>query len=347
MKLKDAIALYFARAWYKTPMWWTLRALIPFSLIFRVIVLSRKKWVQTSKPKPLSKPVIVVGNITAGGTGKTPFVIALVKQLKALGFKPGVVLRGYGGQQKLSPFLVAKESDPTQVGEESLVIVQEAECPVAVCPNRKNAALLLIQNANCDLIVSDDGLQHYSLPRHIEIAVVDVERTFGNGWLLPAGPLREPLSRLNEVDCLIAHYSYGKVLSPFFQRVSKKPLFGMYLKPVGFFGMNERRFYSLDYFKEKTVHAVCAIGCPERFFETLRALDVNLIEHVFPDHCFFKEGDLSFNDSLPVVMTHKDAIKCVSFKNPRLLYLAVEARIDPEFGEFLRGMVTLQRVIPC
>lgn len=295
---------------------WILRMLIPCSFVFGCIVWLRRTWYQWFSRKHLSVPVIVVGNITVGGTGKTPFVIALAKQLTAFGYQPGIVLRGYSGHSKQYPILVEAHNHVTQVGDESLVIFKETSCPVCVDPHRMRGARFLMQQTNCNVILSDDGLQHYALPRNIEIALID-ERGLGNGWLLPAGPLREPRSRLRSVAYVVSQSE-------------------LQFTPTSFVHLNTQHFYPLDFFRGKTVHAVCAVGYPQRFFETLSQLEIIPIKHAFPDHYIFKKKDLVFDDPSSIIMTHKDATKCANFDNPLLFYLTIEANISGTLQNYLK-----------
>jgi tetraacyldisaccharide 4'-kinase len=270
----------------------------------------------------LSVPVIVVGNITVGGTGKTPLVIWLVAFLKQKGLRPGIVTRGYQGRAQAWPQLVLPQSDPEQVGDEAVVLARRGACPVVADPDRVRAAQTLVRNHGCDVIVSDDGLQHLRLARDIEIAVIDGERRFGNGWCLPAGPLREPKSRLNRVSL---HMINGR---------PRTGELGMEFVETGFCRVvASAKLMTMADFKERQVHAVAGIGHPSRFFAQLRRLGFNVIEHPFPDHHRFSPADIAFDDNKPVIMTQKDAVKCESFATDRHWCLFVEARPDPVFGE--------------
>lgn len=248
-------------------------------------------------------PVIVVGNITVGGTGKTPLIIELVKQLQAMGKKPGVISRGYGGASSTWPQVVDERADAVQVGDEPRLIHLRTACPVVVGPNRQQDIELLLKKYNCDVILSDDGLQHYALQRDLEIVVVDAQRKFGNGFYLPAGPLRESVSRLQKVDMVLLNGGDDKQIS-------------FKLQPQFCIPINKKSVDNklLTEFKGKTVHAIAGIGHPPRFFNMLHSLGIRVIEHEFSDHASYKQSDVVFEDKLPVLMTEKDAVKCEGFE---------------------------------
>lgn len=270
-----------------------------------------------------SVPVIVVGNVTVGGTGKTPLVLWIVRCLQARGWRPGVVTRGYGGTARRWPQDVRPESDPLLVGDEPVLLARRSGGPVIADPDRPRAVRELLARG-CNVVVSDDGLQHYRLRRDIEIAVIDAKRGLGNGRCLPAGPLREPAERLGQVD---ARVSQGGAIAD---------AWSMRLVPIEFRRVQPPHDAApLTAFRGRTVHAVAGIGHPPRFFDTLRSLDIDVVEHSFPDHHRFDRADLSFADSADVIMTEKDAVKCERFAGDRWRYLAVEAEIDPAFGDWL------------
>jgi tetraacyldisaccharide 4'-kinase len=290
-------------------------------------------------------PVIVVGNLTVGGTGKTPLVIWLVQQLQAMGRRPGIVLRGYGGTRTRggSPLLVADDSDPAQVGDEALLLRLRAQVPVVACPDRVRAAQRLLREA-VDVIVCDDGLQHLRLARDFEIAVIDGARGVGNGYLLPAGPLREPVSRLERIDCVIFNggYESGEAslrLSPVQQALTMR-LRGDALLPL----TGQGPALPVAQLAGRAVHAVAGIGNPARFFRLLQAAGLRVIEHAFPDHHRFDPGDLSFGDDLPVLMTEKDAVKCRRFAVADRWYLPVTVEFaDEQAAVLLKRLSVLLR----
>lgn len=270
----------------------------------------------------LPLPVIVVGNITLGGTGKTPFVIWLVEKLREWGWNPGVVSRGYGGHPPSAPFRVTRDTHPLEGGDEPVLIAWRTGVPVVVDPDRVRAASLLIAGRGVDIIVSDDGLQHYRLARDLEICVVDGRRGLGNGALLPAGPLREPATRLDEVALIVANgggFTNGA-----------KPVIDMRLEPGDLVPLGSGTPVPLEALKGEVVHAVAGIGDPERFFTMLEQHGLEIERHPFPDHHEFTRADLYFDESGPVVMTEKDAVKCRRFGGGDRYALPVTAAFDAE-----------------
>ena len=293
-----SLAESLQQRWYedRAPPWWTL----PIAALYRVTTSARRAmyrhgWQRSAR---LPVPVVVVGNITTGGAGKTPLVIALVEALRERGFKPGVVSRGHGGSAQ-APMLLDIDPDPRVVGDEPALIKQLTRAPVAIGRDRPRAARLLL-DANVDVVIADDGLQHYALARDVEICVVDGVRRFGNARLLPAGPLREALSRMSEVDFVVCN---GDAPQP--------GEVGMRLQAEAVMALHDpsccRR---LDSFAGQRVHAVAGIGHPARFFAMLREHGIEVVEHAFGDHHVYAAPDLVFSDDLPVLMTEKDMIKC-------------------------------------
>ncbi len=262
-------------------------------------------------------PVIVVGNISVGGTGKTPMVAWLVDVLRTAGWKPGIVSRGYGGKADHWPQAVAAESDPAQVGDEPVLLARRCECPMSVGPDRVAAARALIQAGTCDVIVADDGLQHFALERDLEIAVVDGSRRFGNGRCLPAGPLRERARRLDQVDFVVSNGPGARL--EYVMRLEGE-------QAVALDGSGRAK--PLQAFCDGPVHAVAGIGYPPRFFSHLRRCGLQLIEHPFPDHHAFSARDLDFGDQLPVLMTEKDGVKCKALAASYHWQVPVRAVLD-------------------
>lgn len=261
-------------------------------------------------------PVVVVGNITVGGAGKTPLVIALSELLINSGYSVGIVTRGYGGTNGNIPVIATAESDPSVVGDESVLLARRTNAPVAVSTNRVAAVKHLIANTELDCILCDDGLQHYALKRDIEIAVIDAEYLFGNRFCLPAGPLREPVNRLNSVDMTV--YSGASRASDGYSLVGDHLVNvcdGADIKPI----------VSLQ---GKSVHAVAGIASPGNFYQFLRSNNIEIIPHEFGDHADYERDDLLFNDELPVVMTEKDMVKCVGFDLQNCWYVPVTAELD-------------------
>jgi tetraacyldisaccharide 4'-kinase len=302
-------------AWYgggRIP-WWTR----PLAALYGAVTglrrwLFRHGWLRSQR---LPVPVIVVGNLSVGGTGKTPLTIAVAAELRRRGYTPGVVSRGYGGTQR-EPWLLGDVPDPRQVGDEPCLI-RASGVPVAVGRDRPAAARLLL-DAGCDVVVADDGLQHYRLARDVEICVIDGTRRFGNGRLLPAGPLREPLDRLQRVDLRVCNGGAAET--------GEYPLQLCGGEAVALQG-GERR--TLASFASRRVHAVAAIGHPLRFFDSLRAAGIDVIEHAFADHHAFVPTDLAFADDLPVLMTDKDAVKCQPFAQSHWWRVPVRAELPP------------------
>lgn len=275
----------------------------------------------------LPVPVIVVGNISIGGTGKTPFVIWLVHWLQRAGYRPGVVSRGYGGKAASWPQQVRPDSAPDLVGDEPVLLARHCRCPVAVGPDRVAAAHALLEHHDCDILVADDGLQHYALVRDLEIAIIDGDRRHGNGRCLPAGPLRERPARLLDVDIIVCN---GRPQRGEFSMT----LAGRHVHRVGDSGTVR----PLGSFKGQ-VHAVAGIGNPDRFFRQLRRQGLEVIEHPLPDHHPIVPGDVTFDDGLPVLMTEKDAVKCEPFADDLHWVLPVEAELAPQLDIRLRNML--------
>ena len=276
----------------------------------------------------LPVPVIVVGNITAGGTGKTPLTIALVEALRTRGLRPGVISRGYGGGAR-APLLVDTSSNPLVAGDEPCLIARATGAPVAVCRDRIAAARALIRSAACDVLIADDGLQHYRLCRDVEICVVDGERRFGNGRLLPAGPLREPADRVDDFDFRVCN---GGVPAAGETAMS---LTGAEAVSLASPGVTRK----LNDFAGERVHAVAGIGNPARFFSQLRAAGIDVVEHPFADHHPFAPSDIRFGDESPVLMTDKDAVKCAAFADSRCWSVPVRARLSDAFFDAVASLV--------
>lgn len=277
--------------------WWTwpLAALYGAAIALRRLLYGIG-WLRSVR---LPAPVIVIGNLSVGGTGKTPLTIAVAAALRARGYRPGVVSRGYGGSRR-EPLLLDAASEPSLVGDEPCLI-HATGVPVAVGRDRPAAAMLLL-DAGCDVVIADDGLQHYALKRDLEICVIDGMRRFGNQHLLPCGPLREPLSRLQRVDFQVCNGGIAE------HGEYPMQLIGGSIDAL--VGDQRLALASLD---GRRVHAVAAIGNPQRFFDSLRAVGVMPVEHAFPDHHPFTAGDFDFAEDLPVLMTDKDAVKCSGF----------------------------------
>ncbi len=307
------------RIWYAgapVPMW--MRMLVP---VYRLLRAADQFGWRSGfrKSTRLAVPVVVVGNITAGGTGKTPLVLALIDALQQRGWKPGVVSRGYGGSARTA-ILLDEDPDPAIVGDEPCLIRRRSGVPVAVGRNRVEAARLL-EGSGIDVILSDDGLQNPSLARDIEICVIDGQRRFGNGMMLPAGPLRESTARLRQIDFVVCN---GGEPQPDEISMRLRGDLALRLDTVV-----ESR--SLSDFSGSPVHAVAGIGNPERFFESLRVQGIELIEHAFTDHHALIAEDLAFDDDFPILMTEKDAVKCMHFADSRFWKVPVNAELPTFF----------------
>jgi len=271
-------------------------------------------------------PVIVVGNITAGGTGKTPVTIWLAQELRDRGFSPGIVSRGYGGSRSSTSMRVDAASDPGVVGDEPVLLAKRTGCPVVVDANRSRAAQMLVDDA-VNVIIADDGLQHYRLERTYEICVIDGARGLGNRLLLPAGPLRETIDRLSQVDQVIVNGRISDMAGDLTAVEQNAIEFQLQANEVS--RLNGSLTRPIERFSGTTVHAVAAIGNPGRFFDMLRAHGIQVIEHALRDHAKLTRQDLSFGDDFDVLMTEKDAVKLKAVSSDKFWTVPVELQIDP------------------
>jgi tetraacyldisaccharide 4'-kinase len=328
---------WLTRMWYRDGAGPSL--LQPFSWLYRLIVAIRRAAYTRGllKSEQAGKPVIVVGNLTVGGTGKTPLVAWLACQLSASGLKVGIVSRGYGRSGEL-PEVVHVESDWRSVGDEPLLLRQLTGCDTVVSRDRLAGAQKLVA-MGADIVIADDGLQHLRLARDCEVLVIDGARGFGNGRLLPAGPLREPASRARSADVVVINGvpEHGSLRSaPSLPERLQMSLFGVEAHRLD--GLGEPQL--LEHLRGRRVHAVAGIGNPQRFFSDLRGRGIEIIEHPFPDHHPFVAADLTFDDDLPVLMTQKDAVRCASLAHARLWYIPVTVRFAEEQGrDFLRRLI--------
>jgi tetraacyldisaccharide 4'-kinase len=312
------------RHWYRRgALAWLLW---PASLVFGIIVMGRRALFRSRLLKSAHPgiPVIVVGNLTVGGSGKTPLALWIAELLKAKGWSPAIVSRGYGSRTD-APRAASVVSEPEEVGDEPVVLARRSGCPVWIGARRAQViAALRAQHPEVDVVVLDDGLQHYALARDIEIAVVDA-RGLGNGFLLPAGPLREPRARLRSVDAVVSH---GAPVAGF----------GMALEGEVAHRMSDARDrQSLAGWRGQKVHAVAGIGNPSRFFVHVGRHGARVLPHPFPDHHRFRPEELDFGDEAPVLMTEKDAVKLRRHARANWWVLPVTARLDPAFGDWLLG----------
>ena len=324
-------------AWYRKRSWPVL--LWPLSLLYRALAQRRRCRLERRREQGTRlPPVVVIGNITVGGTGKTPLLIQLARQLHARGVRVGVVSRGYGGNPPAPPYEVTPLSSVEEVGDEAVLIRRNVEGPVMVDPQRPRAVAALAR-LGCDLILSDDGLQHYAMARTRELVMLDGTRLFGNGLCLPAGPLREPVSRLREVDWVLVNGGDATQWRPLLQAAGLRAAPGaMRVQPGRWVNIATGERVALDALplgENGRLHAIAGIGNPGRFFTTVRELGYAPLCHPFPDHYRFSAHELAFAGEDTLVMTQKDAVKCERFAGKHTWYLEIEARLEEHFLEEL------------
>lgn len=318
------------RLWYgHHPFIWPL---IPLSWGYTAVVrlrwlAYRRGWLEMQR---LPVPVIVVGNLTVGGTGKTPLVLWIAERLKALGARPAIIARGYGGRARRWPQVVGPDSDPIEVGDEPVLLARRSGCLVVAGPDRIAAARLALELSGCDVLISDDGLQHYRLGRGLEIALIDGERGLGNGRCLPAGPLREPPERLKAIDWVIYKGGTGPGCR---MRLEFGELINL---------LNPLQCCDPAAFRERRVRAIAGIGNPDAFFAQLESLGLCIERWSYPDHHRYRPADAKRWQGLPVIMTEKDAVKCRAFAGPDWWYLPVHAVLNPECEQ---GLLTQLRAL--
>ena len=309
--------------------------LFPLSLVFRALAALRRFLYRSGifASVKISVPVVIVGNISVGGTGKTPLTLWLAQQLIENGWHPGIVSRGYtkNKARRKTPREVSFDDAANVVGDEPLLMAQRALCPVWIGRDRPAAALALLQaHPECDIILSDDGLQHYRLQRDAEIIVIDGARRFGNGLLLPAGPLREPASRLLQADAIVVNG--GQVSDGEFSMSLSGSLFYNLLNPGTVLSAGE--------LAGQRLHAIAGIGHPQRFFSYLEHLGLTAKHHAFPDHHHYAATDIAFDDADAILMTEKDAVKCAAFANEKCWALRVDAQVSPVLTQLIIEKVT-------
>ena len=319
--LGQRMAQHLQTAWFHKNLAVLLWPLLPFSWLFGLLSALRRLayaqgWARSAR---LPVPVVVVGNLIVGGAGKTPLTLHLVAALKAAGKRPGIISRGYGGHGEVAA--VTADASAAEVGDEPLLLAARSGVPVCVGRRRAEAGrALLAAHPEVDVLVCDDGLQHYALARDVEIVVSD-RRGCGNGYLLPAGPLREPVSRLRTVDAVVVHAGAERL---------RDDALTMDLVPGAFYALQDpTRQASLDQWAGRKVHAMAGIGHPERFFDTLRGLGLRFESHPFPDHHAFTESDFHFVGDDVLLMTEKDAVKCRPFYQGDAWVLPVTAQVSP------------------
>lgn len=308
-------------------------ALMPLAALYGAIadhLAARRKAAAVHLPVP----VIVIGNIAVGGTGKTPLTLWFIETLRALGWRPGVISRGYGGRAPCYPLRVTASTDPKHAGDEPALLAQCSGAPVAVAPDRVAAARMLIDRGEVDILIADDGLQHYRLARDLEVCVIDGARGLGNGARLPAGPLRESAARLASVDLVVVNGAPSVPLPPAagagvtmeLQLGDARTLAGRATRPLAAFA-------------GQRVHAVAGIGNPQRFFDALARAGLVVVPHPLPDHHGYSEIELAFGDELPVLMTEKDAVKCAGFALPNLWAVPARACLGADDAARVRQLL--------
>lgn len=309
------------------------KCLSPLSMLYAKQALKRREAYLSGKKESYRAPVpvIVVGNITVGGTGKTPMILWLIEYCQSKGLSVGVVSRGYGAKPPSFPWRVKADQAANQTGDEPLLVVKRTNVPLVIDPNRANAVKHLLATEKVDVILCDDGLQHYKLARDLELVMIDVARGLGNGHCLPMGPLREPASRLDSVDAIIYNGAEQDINNGF----------AMQLKPIALVNVLTGETQSLEFFKtDQALHAVAGIGNPQRFFNTLIQLGWHVTEHAFNDHAAYSAAMLTFADEQPVIMTEKDAVKCQSFAQAHWWYLKVATQPSESFEKWFDQKIT-------
>ena len=313
------LARLIERNWYRS---WVYNIwLLPLWPLVALVVYHKRRRFLRQLPEADKVPVVVVGNITVGGTGKTPLITWLVDEARALGLKPGIVSRGYGSRADHYPLILADTTSAAEGGDEPVMLYQRLGCPVVVDPQRSRAVDEL--SGRVDIIFSDDGLQHYGMARAAELVVVDAKRKFGNGWLLPVGPLREPVTRLATVDKVLLN---GEDFT---------------VEPAAIKNALTAEVVPSERLAGMTVHAVSGIGNPQRFYDTLKALGATVVEHAFPDHHDFSEADFDFARDAEqiVVMTEKDWIKCRAFARSDWWVVTVKAVLNKDVQDELQRLL--------
>lgn len=326
----NTLAKRIEKSWYQDK-WWNVW-LLPFVAVFFLLSHSRRLWLtqMLKAKKNNSIPVVVIGNITVGGTGKTPLTCLLVDLLDQQGVKVGIISRGYGSNAPYYPYSLEKNEDAKVVGDEPKLLRDRLDCPVVIGPDR-NAAIRLLSQQGIDLILSDDGLQHYKMARDYEIVVLDATRKLGNKWLLPAGPLREGGWRLKKVDTVILNGSNATEQ-------------GMEIVPCAWVNAKSGKREELDFFAGQKIHAIAGIGNPQRFFSTLDSLNVQHQDTIFADHHAFIPSDLQIFDqySKQLVMTEKDWVKCAEFADENMWYLEINASLHSKLAtKLVNNLISL------
>ncbi len=319
--MKNGFAYRLHSAWYRGASWLVL--LVPLAWVYRACVALRR-WLYRLAVLPVYRagvPVVVVGNLTVGGSGKTPTVIALAQALSRRGLRPGIVARGYGATQRVTAHRLDASSTVADSGDEMMMVYESTGFPCAVAPRRSEAVQLLEASGEVDIVLADDGLQHYGLARDFEIVLYDADAAFGNGRCLPAGPLREPLSRLREVDCVLS-----RTAQPSDESVALVPRALIHLRTSEQYVLDGPDLPETITQKiSREIVAVAGVGQPALFFRQLRDLGFVVEERAFPDHHIFSEADLAVAPDQSIIMTAKDAVKCRTLAGADTWYLAVDA----------------------
>ena len=306
------------KTWWQTRKTWFAYVLLPFVPFYWCVSRLRQAYLKRQQ-KSFLVPVVVIGNITVGGNGKTPFLIALAKALRQAGFSPGIVSRGYSAKTKTFPFVVRRDHSALLVGDEPLMLAKKTECPVVISPNRQEAINHLLANFPCDIVLSDDGLSHYAMHRDIEIILMDSQHQLGNQLLLPAGPLREPRQRLNAADFIVS------------DKASDFAKAAYTLKMSHLYFLQDNKPVSIEDLKGQPLTAISAIAKPTRFFKLLRSLGLAFTRRTFQDHHAFSQEDVKVDEGL-ILMTEKDAVKCIDFAE-NIVVLAIDFELAPAFWQ--------------
>jgi len=327
---------FLQRMWYDRHAAWFSLLLLPLSWLFRLVVAARRAAYRIGLLSSIrvARPVVVIGNITVGGTGKTPFTIWLAEQLQRKRKRVGIVLRGYGGSSDHWPRDVDQDSAPQEVGDEAVLLAKRTAAIVVAGPDRVAAARRAIERG-AEIVLSDDGLQHYRLARDREIVVIDGRRGVGNRRMLPAGPLREPVSRLAQADLRVVSWRDGSArpLTPVPATIQACARLTQAVALIG----GETR--SLDAFKGTRVHAVAAIGNPQQFFAALQEIGIEVAPHPMPDHAQPTADDIRFPDQLPVLMTEKDAVKCHAIADQRHWAVGMDVMVSEQDAAAVHAML--------
>lgn len=328
--MSSKLSTWITQSWYAAQAN-QLRWLKPLASLYRCLAVKRREAYIKGKKSAYHPgvPVIIVGNVHVGGGGKSPLVAALALHLRTLGYKPGIVSRGYGGTAAKYPQLVTATSKPEEVGDEPLMLALQTGVPVAVDPNRPAAAQFLVQEHQCDVILSDDGLQHYRLARDLELVVIDASRGLGNGLCLPAGPLREPLSRLSSVDWVI--FQGLPLASEFNLPPLQAEPFNYQLSISGWLRGDGQQQTACPFNAGQNINALAGISNPQKFFNQLEDLGLKVNSRPLADHAFLSATDLNFNNPYPVVLTAKDAVKLKPWLHNNHWVMQVHADLPKEF----------------